>query len=252
MTVVRTAKEVARHALLRANADRFIQRRRLRGGQDTTHLELTGRNSVFGYIYDHGLWQGDVSDGALSGAGSDLESTTTIRSALRGVLDEVKARTLLDIGCGDFTWMQQVDLSGIEYVGVDVVRSVIEANAVRYASDERRFEHLDAAAEPLPTAEAVLCREVLFHLSLDDCRAVIDNVCSSGARYLLATSDGSTAFNSDIRTGDFRCLNLRKRPFRFPSPIHWVADDAVHAARGVGVWAVDQISSGPSARALSE
>jgi hypothetical protein len=248
MTIVRTAKEVARHVLFRTNADRLIMRRRLRDGQDTAHLALNGRESVFGYIYGHGLWRTGTPDSAFSGAGSDLETTATVRLELRAVLDDIKALTLLDVGCGDFTWMQHVDLSGIAYLGVDVVPALIAVNRARYTSSARSFQQIDAVAGPLPYADAVLCREILFHLSFDDCRSVLDNLRGSGARYLLATSDSSTAFNADIRTGDFRCLNLCKRPFRFPPPIRWIADDAVTAQRRLGLWRLSETSGSSEPR----
>jgi hypothetical protein len=155
---------------------------------------------------------------------------------------------LLDIGCGDFTWMQHVDL-GADYIGIDVVPSVISANENAFGSMTRTFHCIDAVDDPLPTADAVLCREVLFHLSFGDIERLVGNVRISGARYLIATSDTCTAFNANIRTGDYRLLNLRRRPFRFPRPQVWLPDDSRVGGRGLGVWSLEDISLGSATRA---
>jgi hypothetical protein len=138
--------------------------------------------------------------------------------------------------------MQHVALDA-KYIGVDVVQSVVDTNQRLYGSAQRDFRCVDAVAEPIPAADAVLCREVLFHLSFADARKLLENVKTSGARYLIATSDTATSFNSDIRTGDFRVLNLRKRPFRFPAPSFSIPDEAVQPGRSVGVWQVANIWS---------
>ena len=100
---------------------------------------------------------------------------------------------------------------------------------------------LDATRETLPRADAVLCREVLFHLSFKDIRSVIDNVRQSGAVYLIATNDSALKFNADIMSGDFRQLNLRKAPFMFPIPAYSTPDDGVSAGRMLAVWKVDSL-----------
>jgi len=143
--------------------------------------------------------------------------------------------------------MQHVDL-GAEYIGVDVVPSVISANEDAFGSEMRTFHCIDAVDDVLPRADAVLCREVLFHLSFLDIERLVNNVRRSGARYLIATSDTCTAFNSDIRTGDYRPLNMRRRPFRFPRPQAWLPDEARVIGRGLGAWSLDEIPLRPEIR----
>ena len=162
-----------------------------------------------------------------------------MRAELTAILRFLGVRSLLDVGCGDFAWMQHVDLDGIAYTGVDIVGSVIRANRDRYANAERTFETLDVVAEDLPKADALLCREVLFHLSFADGRRALENMKRSGAEHLIITSDTGTAFNSDIRTGDFRNINLQKRPYRFPPPRHWLPDAEISRTRGLGIWRVE-------------
>ena len=79
-------------------------------------------------------------------------------------LREVGCRKLVDIGCGDFNWMRNVE-GDFDYLGIDVVPQVIDANNVKYANDRRRFVRMDATRSAISPGEVALCREVLFHLS---------------------------------------------------------------------------------------
>jgi SAM-dependent methyltransferase len=231
-----TIREVVRHGLHATALDWLLTKRRVARGLETGYLFAADRRQVFEQIYSRGVWlNNDDKRDSRSGAGSELDATVGIRASLPPVLADLGVRSMVDIGCGDFTWMQYVDL-GVRYIGVDVVRAVVDANRKLYGSVGREFRCLDAVAEPLPAADVALCREVLFHLSFADAKKILENVKRSGARYLIATTDAATSFNSDIRTGDFRVLNLCRRPFRFPVPVSWISDEAVQVGRGIGVW----------------
>ncbi len=220
--------------------DHLIMKRRMARQQDIRHLFAPDRKQVFEQIYTQGVWLEQTDQLARSGSGSQLDATKQLRDQLPALLAELGARTLLDVGCGDFTWMQHVDL-GAEYIGIDVVQSVISANEVAFGSTTRHFYCLDAVDDALPKADVVLCREILFHLSFADIKDLLNNVKRSGARYLIATSDTCTAFNANVRTGDYRPLNLQRRPFRFPRPQVWLQDEAVMGGRGLGTWILDEI-----------
>jgi len=223
--------------------DHVIMKRRLARDQNISHLFAADRKQAFDQIYAEGVWLERGDQVARSGSGSEFAATTQVRRFLPALLTHVGARSLLDIGCGDFTWMQHVDLD-VGYIGIDIVPSVIKANDSAFGSMSRTFHCIDAVDEPLPRADAVLCREVLFHLSLADIERLVGNVRRSGARFLIATTDTCTAFNADIRTGDYRLLNLRRRPFRFPGPLAWSPDDSRVSGRGLGVWSLTEIPLG--------
>ena len=89
--------------------------------------------------------------------------------------------------------------------------------------------------------DTVLCREVLFHLSFNDIRLLIQNLRANGVSILIATNDVATGFNSDIVSGDFRLLNLTKPPFRFPSPELSIPDDGVSPGRVLGAWHIKNL-----------
>jgi hypothetical protein len=88
-----------------------------------------------------------------------------------------------------------------------------------------------------------ICREVLFHLSFKNALELLRNIRSAGFKYILLTSDSSIWFNSDIRDGDFRRINLLKSPFELPAPECELVDDQVSRGRVIGVWSGDALRS---------
>ena len=56
----------------------------------------------------------------------------------------MKITSVLDIPCGDFNWMQKVDLSNIEYIGADIVEELIKKNIEIYeGKNNLRFKVLN-------------------------------------------------------------------------------------------------------------
>ncbi len=230
-SLIRTGKEIARHAMHKVG----LRRRR-------AHLK-GDRSTNFKAIYEEGTWQHGDEHVPGSGEGSTLAATVSLRRELPAVLEELGAKALLGIGRGVFTWMEHVELP-CGYVGVDIVESVIEQNAERHGAPNRRFLVADVVAErPEVDADVVLCREVLFHLSLADGQALLRNALASGVGHFLLTSDTGTAFNADIDSGDFRLLNLEKRPFGLPAPKRRIDDSGVCEGRFVGLWTAQDIAA---------
>ncbi len=159
------------------------------------------------------------------------------------LLHRLNTKVLLDVGCGDFNWMREIEV-GCQYIGVDVAQSIIDLNVRNHSAKNRSFCVLDATKDSLPRADTVLCREVLFHLSFQDIWSLIRNIRSSGVSNLIATNDVSTSFNADILSGDFRLLNLHKPPFRFPQPALSIPDDEVLPGRILASWTVSTLPVG--------
>lgn len=228
MSLARTAKEVARHLLHSAGYRRKLS-------------HLTGdREASFAAIYEQGVWAHGEADVPLSGHGSSVAATTVLRDELGRMLESIGTRTLLDLGCGDFTWMQHADLH-CKYIGLDIVPSVIERNRAKYGSESREFLVGDFVNQVPPRADTVICREVLFHLSFADALSGLRNALAMGCSHFILTSDSGTGFNADIVSGDFRRLNLQKRPFNFPPPSAKIDDSAVSAGRCMGLWQADAV-----------
>lgn len=192
---------------------------------------------IFTYIYENNAWEGAES---ASGYGSDLVNTANIRAALPGILEKFQITSLLDSPCGDFNWMQHVDLGTTKYIGGDIVSPLIEANASRYASRTRSFQKIDITKDELPSVDMIFCRDCFFHLSFADVTAALRNFKRSGAKYLMTTTLVTDVPNLDIPTGGYRPLSLRMPPFRLPQPIQVVQEN--EPDKQMGVWRLSDIN----------
>jgi len=235
MSLVRTSKEMIRHLIAKAGLSGIdLTIRRLRG-QNVDHLFRASLSERFSAIYENRVWLNGRVVGSLSGVGSELVNTERVRRGLADLLRSLDTRCLLDVGCGDFTWMKKVSFP-FKYVGIDIVPGVIAENNASYSSAQRSFQVGDATCDPLPQADTTVCREVLFHLAFADVWRVVENIRKSGSSYLIATNDNNLKFNADILSGDFRMLNLRRAPFFFPRPTASILDSNVSAGRTLAVW----------------
>lgn len=180
-----------------------------------SELADLGLKERFERIYSTNLWSDPES---RSGVGSRLDSTRALRAELPIALRQLEAGVLLDVPCGDFTWMEHVDLSGIEYIGGDIVPSIVEENRRLHARESRRFVVLDLTRDLLPDADVLLCRDCLVHLSYANIAAVLANIARSNIRFLLMTSFPGRRDNYDVEDGDWRPLDFQAPPFSFPEP----------------------------------
>lgn len=245
MDIIQTVKEVIRSGLNKIGVYDLVRTMR---GKSLDHLSYKSLEDRFAHIYSTRMWALGNPDNPGSGSGSSLNATAKLRAELPGLLKGIGTRTLLDLGCGDFTWMRTVDLRAVDYVGADIVQSLIDENTKTYGGAGVRFVCANAVSDELPDADTVLIREVLFHLSFDDVFAVLRNVLSKSRRFLLITTDRHNAFNADITSGDWRLLNFEAAPFRFPEPDLWVDEDSAVRDRRLGVWRSDAIRRALEAR----
>jgi len=242
MSLERDVKELIRDSITKLGFSRAHLRIRRAAGQNVDHLFRPTLAERFSDIYQNRVWLNDRPSGSLSGLGSELVNTDSVREQLQPLLTELNTQTLLDVGCGDFLWMKEINLD-CQYIGIDVVEDVIAVNDRVYASERRIFQKLDATIDALPKADTVLCREVLFHLRFADIWRVLANIKRSQAVFLIATNDSCLRYNADIVSGDFRLLNLQRAPFYFPSPNISIPDDRFSPGRTLSVWKTSELAN---------
>lgn len=238
MDHVRSGKEVVRHAALKLGASSMLDHYSRKRGYLVPRDDCQDPGVVFANIYSDGGWVHSQSQESRSGLGSSLTATSGLFSEILNAMNNFGCHSLVDVGCGDWNWMGQEKFS-IDYTGIDVVPSIIEQNS-KYSRSNVRFLLCDATKEVPPASDMALCREVIFHLSFSDAKKVIHNLTKS-AKYVCATTDTVNWFNSDIRTGDYRPLNLLRSPFAFPRPVYMIDDSMVTPGRYLGIWRSDQI-----------
>lgn len=203
----------------------------------TDKLRNSSRAPSFSDIYRDNLW-GDAE--SVSGRGSTLARTVTIRKALPELLRSIGAQSLLDAPCGDFNWMRLVDLGAIRYTGVDVVTELIDRNRQLYGGPEKDFVVGDVIRDQLAQSDVILCRDCFIHLSFRDIQRTLNNFQRSGSRFLLATTHVDIVENADVRTGGWRNINLQLAPFNFPHPLELLVEDA-ELGKCLGLWKLSDI-----------
>ncbi len=196
---------------------------------------------IFTHIYLANKWGDEES---RSGKGSNLAVTESLREALPDMLLQFNINSMLDIPCGDFHWMKEIDLPLTRYQGADIVKPMIEENQVKYGNEKREFLHLDLLRDPLPKVDAIFCRECLVHLSYADIEKALQNIRKSGASYLFTTHFPQRKYNEDIVTGKHHSLNFYLPPFSWPQPELEFVECFAGKRRGnkcLSLWRIDNL-----------
>lgn len=198
---------------------------------------------VFTTIYNANSWGGHQS---ISGRGSDDDQTAAIAQAIPGIIAQLGIQSMLDIPCGDFHWMKNVNLGNVKYVGADIVVDLVEKNKAAYGSENITFRHLNLIEGPLPAVDLVFCRDCLVHFSFENINGALNSIAASRSKYLVTTSFKARTSNDDIVTGNWRPLNLCMAPFNFPTPLIEIDEkctegDNQYTDKTMSVWKIDDI-----------
>jgi hypothetical protein len=244
--LLRTAQRAANSIRYRAkvNSPRYRRDR-------AAIFALSSPEQRFTEIYKCNYWLGGES---LSGPGSSIRYTSDFQAEFRRIIFELSIRKVFDGPCGDFNWMKSF-LPGlnIEYIGADIVAPLITKLSDEFSSPKVSFVHLDLTRGPFPSADLMLCRDCLFHLSYDDTELVLRNFLSADIPYFFTSNHRNNAdiVNRDIVTGDFRHTDLFSPPYCFPRDPLYIVQDAVPTdlRKQICLWNRAQISARKDERA---
>ena len=200
--------------------------------------------TVFDHIITAGRWGGGES---RSGPGSTLNYTWNLRHELEGFVPAFGISTLFDAPCGDFHWMKEVSFpDGFQYIGGEIVASLVRFNNQAHANDSRRFIEFDIAEDEFPACDLWFCRDCMFHLPFDLIYRALRGFCNSDAKLLMMTNHLNTSgfANVDIPTGEFRLLDFFSEPFNLPREVLYRIADYVYPfpQREMCVWSRAQIA----------
>ncbi len=196
----------------------------------------SSRAERFAAIYRKRIWQNPES---ASGFGSTLEATRSLREGLNALLAREAVTSVLDAPCGDFNWQQDLVFGG-QYLGLEIVPELVDANCADYASDHRQFRVADIVHDTLPGADLVLCRECLNHLPLTDADRAIEHLSAAAGRFLLLTHYPCCDHNAEQEASfRYRHLNLTLPPFNLRSPDEFIDESAFEMGKQVAIWRMD-------------
>jgi SAM-dependent methyltransferase len=168
-------------------------------------------SKVFSNIYGKDKWNGG------SGPGSAPENTLQYREFLQGLIDINPSSQVVDVGCGDWQIGRLLDWSGVSYVGVDVVRSVTDANTGKYENDHTKFVCLDALSERIPTGDILLVKDVFQHWPNKAIVSFLDTYLPLFGTVVvtndLSAKSHPARVNSNIELGGWRPIDMSLAPF---------------------------------------
>lgn len=197
--------------------------------------------AVMTQIYDNKMWGGAEHD-YFSGEGSHMQEL--IVPYIRIVLDFLKSFkepiVVCDLGCGDFNIGSYFVEYTKKYIGVDIVESLIKRNKEKYKNKNLEFHCLNISTAELPSADCVIVRQVLQHLSNHEINELLLKL--NKYKYLLITEHiPSKDFepNIDIITG--QGIRLKKNsgvdilmhPFNFKTKSSEKILEVKHDAKSI-------------------
>ena len=204
--------------------------------------EKTSVEKVFKDRFDNKAWGKGES---ISGSGSSLAKTRRIANELPKVLAHFQIRSLLDIPCGDFHWFRTVDLTGVDYIGADIVPDLICHNK-QYERPGVRFDTLDILTSQLPSVDLIFTRDCLVHLSNEQIVTALRNIKRSGAKWFMATTFPGCEVNHNISPGAWRRINMEEKPFNLPVPDRYIFEYCTELEnrcrdKSLGLWKTESI-----------
>lgn len=198
---------------------------------------------LFTKYYKENTWMGKES---VSGPGSDYEQTKYLVPEFQYLLKLFSIKSILDVPCGDFNWMKNIDFNGINYTGGDIVSEMVKKNNKRYKKNNVSFELIDIVNDSLPQNDLIVVRDCLVHLPNKDVVAALKNIKQSKSKYLLTTNFSwrSIQNNKDIDIGAWRRINLQQSPFNFPNPEYAIIEGNIQSNdrdKTMSLWKVKDI-----------
>lgn len=177
--------------------------------------------AVFTRAYLKNSWGSKES---RSGPSASLERTAALRTALPELFRELEIQSVLDCGCGDWNWMRHVDLTGIQYIGCDIVPQLVETLQQTFSAPTINFQVLNLLQDPPDTADLWLARDLCSLFSSEDTWQFFQKFLESESKYIGITSVETEDTYQDIFTGAWVPRNFLAAPFSMPVPLKELDD----------------------------
>jgi SAM-dependent methyltransferase len=148
---------------------------------------------------------------------------------LQSFLNRTNYTKVVDLGCGNWFLMRTIKIPArINYLGLDVVKSVIDENKARYTKGNVHFEEIGGLQDIVELrGDIIIAKDVLQHWPLSSISFFIHNILPN-FRFGLITNDPCRPGepNRDIEVGDHRCVDLQRPPFNLTvrELMTWTAD----------------------------
>ena len=134
-----------------------------------------GTEDIFTEIYKKNYWGKNDADTYFSGTGTHDKNITKYIDFLKHFIKDNNIKSVFEIGCGDFSIMQQVLLEAdVDYTGADIVADLVLHLQQNFSAIKTNFIHIDAiSSNNYPDADLCIIRQVLQHLSNPDIQQIL-------------------------------------------------------------------------------
>jgi Methyltransferase domain len=221
---VKRLRAIVRQVLPRVAVEAYYGYRESKGTE--LHRRMNTED-VFTDIYLNNRW-GDAAGSFFSGKGS--HEAAIVEPYLAGVKRELErigaaSMTVVDLGCGDFSVGRQIASICQRYVGVDIVKPLIDHNRKTFGNSSVSFVHANMVTDDVPDGDVCLVRQVFQHLSNDQILAVLPKLdryrCSFVTEHHpsdthLRRPNADKPHGSSIRASQRSGVYLDQPPFNFP------------------------------------
>lgn len=153
---------------------------------------------------ERAYWNQRYKDGGLSGEGSYGDQVKWKIEQLKGL----DFKTVLDIGCGDGNFYQELIkvFPDIDYLGLDISEDIINKNKC-LGGKWKAIRDLNFRQ----SADLVLCIDVLFHIIIEkELKYFVDKLKKIKCKYLVicTTKNSHTNFSKHLSNISFNASDL--------------------------------------------
>ena len=180
------------------------------------------RKFIFYLIYKTNHWNRyqkiNKNNILVSGPGSIPGSiqTKNIIDNLDFFIKKNNIKSILDMPCGDFSWMQDLIKKNnyINYTGYDIVEDIIFYNNKKYSKNNISFFCKDIVNETnFNNFDLVFIRDFFIHIDYVSINKILDNIKRSKVKFIACSNNNNAINNKDIAVGQHRKINLTIEPF---------------------------------------
>ena len=172
-------------------------------------------SSIFDDIYINKEWGPGKIQGGSSGPGSNVIANKKYINYLNDFIKEKNIKSIVDIGCGDWQIMKNINLNNIKYYGYDASKNVINNNNNKFKKENIKFIYSDLDLKTnYPKADLLICKDVLQHLSYKNINKIISQFNKFKYLFIIDDkNDSGNTINKDIKDGGYRKIDIRNPPF---------------------------------------
>lgn len=172
---------------------------------------------------------------SVSGPGSSLVAAAQALDLIRATIINQNLKSVLDLGCGDWNWMQKADFPDfgegldVSYEGWDASERIVASLQQEFGMGKIKFKLKDITTSALPKVDLIIARDVLFHIDESITLRMLEEIKKS-CRYFISSSWLGVDENTNIRPAPnikgwgFYQINLNISPFK-------LAENLVQAIR---------------------